>query len=102
MPASGDICCLLVAFANSLDPNVGPDLDSLIVYLKEFIEKVNFEICQQMRYYPACKELRTVKKMLGFSHCYTLLFALDDFGFPTIPLPYIDRSASCLYIFGFG
>ena len=34
-------CCLLVTFANSLDPdqdrqNVGPDLDTLIVFLKEF------------------------------------------------------------------
>ena len=32
-PASGDFCCLLITFANSLDPdqarqNVGPDLDS--------------------------------------------------------------------------
>ena len=31
-PASGDLCCLLITFANSLDPdqarqNVGPDLD---------------------------------------------------------------------------
>ena len=31
-PARGDICCLLITFANSLDPdqarqNVGPDLD---------------------------------------------------------------------------
>ena len=32
LPARGDICCLLITFANSLDPdqaqqNVGPDLD---------------------------------------------------------------------------
>ena len=71
------------------------------MFLKEFFEKNNFEVCQQLRNYSACKELRTVKKVLGFSHCYTLLFALDDFGFPTIPLPYIGRSASCLCIFGF-
>ena len=45
--ASGDICCLLITFANSLDPdqdksNVGSDLDTLIM-LKEFFENVNFE-----------------------------------------------------------
>ena len=32
LPASGDFCCLLITFANSLDPDqarqiVGPDLD---------------------------------------------------------------------------
>ena len=32
LPARGDFCCLLITFANSLDPdqarqNVGPDLD---------------------------------------------------------------------------
>ena len=32
LPARGDICCLLITFANSLDPdqarqNLGPDLD---------------------------------------------------------------------------
>ena len=50
-------CRLLINFANSLVPdqdqqNVGPDsgfkpFDTLIVYLKEFFEKVNFEKCQQ-------------------------------------------------------
>ena len=44
-PASGDFCCLLVTFANSLNPdqagkNVGPDLDpnclTLMVFLKDF------------------------------------------------------------------
>ena len=46
------VTCLLITFTNSLDPdqdqqNVGPDLDpsclTLIVFLKEFFEKVNFE-----------------------------------------------------------
>ena len=48
--ARGDFCHLLRTFANSLDPdldrqNVGPDLDlnCLIVFLKEFFEKVKFE-----------------------------------------------------------
>ena len=45
-------CRLLITFANSLDPdlalqNVQPDLDpiclTLIVFLKEFFEKVDFE-----------------------------------------------------------
>ena len=55
---SGDFCRLLIAFANSLDPDqdpliVSPDLDSncLIDSLKEFLkecsEKVNFEKSQQ-------------------------------------------------------
>ena len=44
--------CLLITFATSLDPdqdrqNVGPDLDpnhlTLIVFLKDYLEKVNFE-----------------------------------------------------------
>ena len=48
---------LVVTFSNSLEPdqvrqNVGPDLDlnylSLIVLLKEFFEKANFEKRQQM------------------------------------------------------
>ena len=48
---------LLITFANSLDPdqarqNVGPDLDrkqfdTLIVFLKEFFEKIDFEQIQQ-------------------------------------------------------
>ena len=49
-------CCLLITFANSSDPdqarqNVGPDLDpnclTLMVFLKEFFEKVDFEKYQQ-------------------------------------------------------
>ena len=50
--ATGDFCRLLITFTNSLVPdqdrqNVVPDLDpnrlTLIVFLKEFFEKVNFE-----------------------------------------------------------
>ena len=50
--ASGDLCRLLITFANSLyldqdRQNVGPDVDPkcliLIVFLKEIFEKVNFE-----------------------------------------------------------
>ena len=46
------MCLLLITFVNSLDPdqarqNVGPYLDSncliLMVFLKEFFEKVDFE-----------------------------------------------------------
>ena len=41
-------CCLLITFANCLDPdqarqNVWPDLDTLMVFLKEFFEKVDFD-----------------------------------------------------------
>ena len=50
--ASGDFCLLLIIFANSLDPDqdrqtVGPDLDpnhlTLIVFLQDILEIVNFE-----------------------------------------------------------
>ena len=58
-----------ITFANSLDPdqgrqNVGPDLDpnssdALIVFLKEFFEKVYFEKSaddnKSMKNYPACR-----------------------------------------------
>ena len=68
-------CCrLLITFANSLYPdqarqNVGPDLDpncfdTLMVFLKEFFEKVDFEkISRRQRSrqnYPGGKELRSV------------------------------------------
>ena len=53
LPASGKFCRLLITFANSLDPDqdlqkVGPDLDpnlfdTLIVFLKDFFEKVGFD-----------------------------------------------------------
>ena len=48
-----EFSCLLITFANNLDPdhdryNVGPDLDpnffnTLIAFLKDFFEKVDFE-----------------------------------------------------------
>ena len=44
----GNFCRLLIAFANSLDPDqdrhlVGPDLDPNYLTPKEFFKKVNFE-----------------------------------------------------------
>ena len=51
-PASGDFCCLLITFANSLDPdqarqkvghNRNPKCLTLMVFLKDFFEKVNFK-----------------------------------------------------------
>ena len=64
-------CHLLITLANSLDPdqarqNVGPDLDpnclTLMVFLKEFFETVDFEKKisrrqKSMQNYPACKRL---------------------------------------------
>ena len=56
LPGRGEFCHLLLIFANSLDPdqarqNVGPDLDpncfTLIVFLKEVVEKFNFEKSRQ-------------------------------------------------------
>ena len=46
--ASGDFCCLLITFTNSLDPdqarqNVGPDLDPNCLTLKDFLKGVDFE-----------------------------------------------------------
>ena len=55
--ARGNFCCLLITFANSFDPdqdqqNVSPDLDpnclTLLVFRKDFFEKVNFEKNRQM------------------------------------------------------
>ena len=48
---------------NSLDPNVGTDMDTLKVFLKESFEKVNFEKLsaddnKSMENYPAYKVLR--------------------------------------------
>ena len=65
---------LLITFANSLDPdqarqNVGPDLDpnclTLMVFLKEFFEKDDFEkkyqqMSKHMKNYPACIELNSL------------------------------------------
>ena len=62
--ASGDLCHLLITFANSLDPDqdqhtVGPDLDpnslTLLVSLKDFF--INLGKSHSMKNYPACKEL---------------------------------------------
>ena len=75
--ASGNFCYLLITFANSLNPdqdrhNVGPDLDpnclSLMVFLKEFFEKLFFVKSQQttttaQKNYPACKELTSIKEL---------------------------------------
>ena len=57
---------MLITFTNSLDPdqdrqNVGPDLDTLIVFMKEFFEKVNLkknsaDNNKSMNNYPVCKE----------------------------------------------
>ena len=64
--ANGDFCHQ-ITFATSLYPdlalqNVGPELDSVRLTLKEFFEKVNFEKKvsrrqKNMQNYPACKEL---------------------------------------------
>ena len=64
-------CCLLITLANSLEPDQaqrifgpdqGPNCDIPILFLKEFLQKVNFEKNQQMikcmKNYPACNELR--------------------------------------------
>ena len=62
-----ETCRLLITFANSLDPdqdqqNVGPDLDLSCLCRTHFFEKVNFEKQsaddkENMKNYPACKEL---------------------------------------------
>ena len=72
LSARGEFFRLLIIFANSFDPdqarqNFGPDLgprmfDTLIVFLKEFLEKNNFEenledVKYIMKNYPAWKEL---------------------------------------------
>ena len=69
LPACGDLCRLLIIFANSLYPDqdlhsVGPGLnpncliDTLIVFLKEFFKKKYFlKKINIMKNYPACKEL---------------------------------------------
>ena len=72
VPAGGDFCRLLITFAKSLEPDqalqvVGPGLElncvTLMVFLKEFSEKVDFEKNQRddiksMKTYPACKEFK--------------------------------------------
>ena len=70
--ASGNFCCLLIAFANSLNPDpyqqdICPDLDSNCLtlgqcwILKEFFEKVNFEQSQQTTT-KACKITQHAKR----------------------------------------
>ena len=47
------LCHLLTTFANNFDlDKVRPDMDSLMVFLKEFFEKVNFE-----KYHEATKSV---------------------------------------------
>ena len=82
--ASLTLCqfCLLITIANILDPDqarqiVGLDpgtklFDTLIVFLKVYFEKANFEKNQQttknMQNYPACKELTHC--MVGNFSCF--------------------------------
>ena len=77
LPASGNSCCLLITFANSLDAdqagqNIGPDLDPDCLILwwyswKIFFEKIMLKKkipqmtkkhakLSSMQIYPACKE----------------------------------------------
>ena len=44
--AKGNFCHLLITSAKSLDPD--QDRQTLIVFLRKFVEKVNFEKSQQM------------------------------------------------------
>ena len=46
--ARGDFCCLLITFSNSYAPSGSKPFDTLILFLKEFFEKVDFEKSQQM------------------------------------------------------
>ena len=62
-----ETCRLLITFANSLDPdqdqqNVSPDLEPSCLCHTHFFEKVNFEKQsaddkENVKIYPACKEL---------------------------------------------
>ena len=64
-PDSGDFCRLLIIFANSLDPNVGPELDPNCLTPWWYSWKIIFwnnnlkkKIRQNnMQNFPACKEL---------------------------------------------
>ena len=70
LPPSGEFCCLLLIFCKQFGPRSGPTesqawswpklSDILILFQKEFFEKVNFERRQQttkkiMKKYPACR-----------------------------------------------
>ena len=97
-PASSDLCRLLITFANSLDPdqarqNVRPDLDpnclTLMVFLKEFFEKVilkknpqptkkhvklpNMQRVKGAGYMPFCTKEATLVTLFAFQHTKTLL-----------------------------
>ena len=59
-------CRMLITFVNRLDPdqarqNIGPDLDNLMVFLKEFFGKVDLEKISRrqksMHNFPGGKEL---------------------------------------------
>ena len=63
--ANGDFCHW-ITFATSLYPdlalqNVGPELDSVRLTLKEFFEKVNFEKNQQPTKKTTCKTTQHAK-----------------------------------------
>ena len=45
--ASGDFCDILKTIANILDPDLDPNCLTLIVFLNDIFEKVNFEKSQQ-------------------------------------------------------
>ena len=65
--ASGDFCRLLITYANSLDPdqdrqNGSKPFDTLIVFLNDLFQKVNFEKKtaddnKSMKNYPTCLDL---------------------------------------------
>ena len=103
MVALGDICRVLITFANSLDPdqsrqNVGPDrsgsqpFGNLLVSLNDFL-KIDFEKKladddKNMKKYPACKELkkahveimymRWMSNELIYSHCKIKTLAINQ------------------------
>ena len=73
-PISGHFCCLLITFANSLDPdqaqqNVGPDLDpsylTQMVFLKDFLEKVYFKKNPQTKKHAKLPRMQKVKMVLA-------------------------------------
>ena len=82
--ASAIFCCLLLTFANSLDPDqhwrsVGPELNpnslTLTVNLKDFFEKSADEN-KSMKNYPACKELNCDSEScyMAFYHTSLVMF----------------------------
>ena len=70
-PASGDFCCLLITFANSLDQDQawsGSKLfDTLMVFPKDFFEKVNFKkIHRRQKMRAKILSMQRVKGMVHF------------------------------------